>query len=136
MSKRSAKTDLARATTHAGDSLSSAVESASQTVASGIDDIVQKGRKARRQAQAEAQRRRKEAEKAARKKVRKAKREVTKVGDDVKADAQFRKEALAAAAAGDPKRRGSLKKFLGALLAVGGAAFVAAKSRGAGNRTP
>lgn len=133
MSKR--KSDLAQATVDAGDSLSSTVESAigstTQAVASGIDDLVAKGRKARKQAKAEAERRRREAKQAASRKARKAQRKAQKtakqLGDDLKADAKFRKEALAAAAQGDPKRRGTIRKLLRTAAVLGGAGFVASK---------
>ena len=129
MSKR--KSDLAKATIDAGDSLSSGVQSVvgstTEAVASGIDELVAKGRKARKQAKAEAERRRKAAQKAAEKQSRKARKAAAKVGADLKADANFRKEALAAAAQGDPKRRGTVRRVLKGAALLGGAGFVAVK---------
>ena len=141
------KTNLGKNAAETGVSVSDAVESASNSVAAGIDDLVLRGRKARRDAKAEAQRRRKEAEKAARKRVTKARnkaqkrvdkaqRKLTQARDDIAVDAQYRADGLARAKQGHPKRGGTTKKLVKAVSTVAAVGAVASRAMRGRNRPP
>jgi hypothetical protein len=139
------QTNLGTNAAKTGDALSGAVESASHSVAAGIDDLVIRGRKARRTAKAEAERRRKEAERAARKQVArarkkaekrvdKAQRKLTQARDDIAVDAQYRADGLTRAKQGHPKRRGATRKLVKAVATVAAIGAVASRATRGRNR--
>jgi hypothetical protein len=139
MARSKLHTNLAQNAADTGDSLSGAIESASHSVAAGIDDLVIRGRKARRTAKAEAERRRKEAERAARKKVTKARKKAEKrvdkaqrkaagVRDDIATDAQYRADGLTRAKQGHPKRGGATRKLVKAVATVAAIGAVASRA--------
>jgi hypothetical protein len=141
------KTDLGKNAVDTGQSVSAAVESASNSVAAGIDELVLRGRKAKREAKAEAQRRRKEAEKAARKQVTKARkkaqkrvdkaqRKLNQAREDIAVDAQYRADGLSRAKQGHPKRSGTTKKLVKAVSTVAAVGAVASRAMRGRNSPP
>ena len=139
------QTNIGKNAADTGDALSGAIESASHSLAAGIDDLVVRGRKARRAAKAEAERRRKEAERAARRKATKARkkaekrvdktqRKLTKVRDDIAVDAQYRSDGLTRATQGHPKRGGATRRLVKAVAIVAAIGAMASRVMHGRNR--